>query len=138
LIGPLWGVLRLFRVVLRLSGTKNFFKIGQIFFPKSYMTLYYLLIIDLFKIQSINSGRDGFMGSLIQDFRLQVFFMNQCPPGPQVFHWSLFEFFSKIPRRYLRINVYHRFSCLAVSTTQAKNLSPVSSLPRSFSDRWSH
>jgi hypothetical protein len=24
------------------------------------------------------------------------FFMNQCPPGPQVFHLSLFEFFSKI------------------------------------------
>ena len=22
--------------------------------------------------------------------------MNQCPPGPQVFHWSYFEFFSKI------------------------------------------
>jgi hypothetical protein len=22
--------------------------------------------------------------------------MNQCPPGPQVFHWSLFEFISKI------------------------------------------
>jgi hypothetical protein len=21
--------------------------------------------------------------------------MNQCPPGPQVFHWSLFEFFRK-------------------------------------------
>jgi hypothetical protein len=35
-------------------------------------------------------------GSLTQDFRLQVFFMNQCPPGPQVFHWCLFEFFSKI------------------------------------------
>jgi hypothetical protein len=30
-------------------------------------------------------------GSLTRDFRLQVFFMNQCPPGPQVFHWSLFE-----------------------------------------------
>ncbi len=22
--------------------------------------------------------------------------MNQCPPGPQVFHWGRFEFFSKI------------------------------------------
>jgi hypothetical protein len=21
--------------------------------------------------------------------------MNQCPPGPQVFHWSHFEFFRK-------------------------------------------
>jgi hypothetical protein len=40
-------------------------------------------------------------GSLTRDFRLQVFFMNQCPPGPQVFHWSHFEFFSKI-RGYIR------------------------------------
>jgi hypothetical protein len=32
-------------------------------------------------------------GSLKRDFRLQVFFMNQCPPGPQVFHWGHFEFF---------------------------------------------
>jgi hypothetical protein len=37
-----------------------------------------------------------FKGSLTRDFRLQVFFMKQCPPGPQVFHWSLFEMFSKI------------------------------------------
>jgi hypothetical protein len=32
-------------------------------------------------------------GSLTRDFRLQVFFMNQCPPGLQEFHWSHFEFF---------------------------------------------
>jgi hypothetical protein len=37
-----------------------------------------------------------FKGSLTRDFRLQVFFMNQCPPGLQVFHWSHFEFFLKI------------------------------------------
>jgi hypothetical protein len=24
--------------------------------------------------------------------------MNQCPPGPQVFHWSLYEFLRKIRR----------------------------------------
>jgi hypothetical protein len=36
-----------------------------------------------------------FKGSLTRDFRLQVFFMNQCPPGSQVFHWSLYEFFRK-------------------------------------------
>jgi hypothetical protein len=35
-------------------------------------------------------------GSLTRYFRLQVFFMNQCPPGPQVFHWSLFEIFAEI------------------------------------------
>jgi hypothetical protein len=31
LIRPLWGELRLFRIVLRLRGMKKFFKIGQIF-----------------------------------------------------------------------------------------------------------
>jgi hypothetical protein len=36
-----------------------------------------------------------FKGSLTRDFRLQVFFMNQCPPGLQVFHLSHFEFFRK-------------------------------------------
>ncbi len=35
-------------------------------------------------------------GSLTRDFRLQVFFMNQCPPGLQVFYWSHFEFFRKL------------------------------------------
>ncbi len=34
-------------------------------------------------------------GSLTRDFRSQFFFMNQCPPGPQVFHWGHFEFFRK-------------------------------------------
>jgi hypothetical protein len=38
----------------------------------------------------------SFKGSLTRDFRLQVFFMNQCPPGPQVFHWCHFDFFRKI------------------------------------------
>jgi hypothetical protein len=38
----------------------------------------------------------GLKESLTRDFRLQVFFMNQCPPGPQVFHWGRFEFFRKL------------------------------------------
>jgi hypothetical protein len=47
-IGPLWGELRLFRVILRLRRMKKNFMIGQNFFLflKSYMTLEYLLIID--------------------------------------------------------------------------------------------
>jgi len=48
--------------------------------------------------------KNSFKGSLTRDFRLQVFFMNQCPPGPQVFHWSLFEFFRKLAE----IFVIHR------------------------------
>jgi hypothetical protein len=46
LTGPLWGELRLFRVVSRRSGAKNFFKIGQIFTYLSYLTLLYFLILD--------------------------------------------------------------------------------------------
>ncbi len=34
-------------------------------------------------------------GSLTRDFRLQVFFMNLSPPGPQVFQGGRFEFFRK-------------------------------------------
>jgi hypothetical protein len=26
--------------------------------------------------------------------------MNQCPPGPQVFHWGRFEFFRKFANEY--------------------------------------
>ncbi len=51
------------------------------------------LFFILYKVQGIYFD---FKGSLTRDFRRQVFFMNQCPPGPQVFHWSLFEFFAKI------------------------------------------
>ncbi len=36
-----------------------------------------------------------FKGSLTRDFRSQFYFMNQCPPGPQVFPWGRFEFFRK-------------------------------------------
>jgi hypothetical protein len=32
-----------------------------------------------------------FTGNLTRDFRSQFFFMNQCPSGPQVFHWDRFE-----------------------------------------------
>jgi hypothetical protein len=35
-------------------------------------------------------------GSLTRDFQLQVSCMNQCPPGPQVFHWGRFSIFLKI------------------------------------------
>ncbi len=43
--------------------------------------------------------------SLTRDFRLQVIFMNQCPPGPQVFHWSLFEFFRKFAEIFTNYTV---------------------------------
>jgi hypothetical protein len=57
LIGPLWGELRLFRVVLGLRGMKNIFKIGQkLNQKKSYMTLKYLLIIDFPKFDPLTAA----------------------------------------------------------------------------------
>ena len=50
----------------------------------THLTLFVIQLIMLY-----------FKGSLTRDFRLQVFFMNQCPPGPQVFHWGGFVFFSQ-------------------------------------------
>ena len=50
LIGPLWGKLRLFRVVLGLRGMK------KIFFSKSYMTLKYLLMIDFPKFDPLTAA----------------------------------------------------------------------------------
>ncbi len=56
MIGPLWGELRLFRVVLGLRGMKQIFKIGQKnSFLKSYMTLKYLLIIDFPKFDPLTT-----------------------------------------------------------------------------------
>jgi hypothetical protein len=53
--------------------------------------------------------------SLTRDFRLQVFFMNHCPTGPQVFHWGCFEFFRKFAEIFAN-------ECLTlVSTTPANN-----------------
>jgi hypothetical protein len=62
LIVPLWGELRLFRVVLRLHGMKKKFKIGQFIFI--FQIIYNPLIFAnnrFSKIRSINSHRDGFM-----------------------------------------------------------------------------
>jgi hypothetical protein len=63
-------------------------------------------------------------GSLTRDFRLQVFFMNQCPPGPQVFHWGHLELFLKFAEIFANeslspvsltpaINPCHGFSVIA-------------------------
>jgi hypothetical protein len=60
--------------------------------------------------------------------------MNQCPPGPQVFHWGRFEFFRKFAEifanEYLsQVSTTPAINCSEVSTTPAKNLSPVSTTP---------
>ncbi len=60
------------------------------------------------------AGRYIFKGSMKRDFRLQVFFKNQCPPGLSVSNWDRFEFF----RKFAEIIANECLS--AVSTTPAK------------------
>jgi hypothetical protein len=60
--------------------------------------------------------------------------MNQCPSGPQVFHWGRFEFFQKFveifANEYLSpVLLTPAINCLAVSTTPPKNCSPVATTP---------
>ncbi len=60
--------------------------------------------------------------------------MNQCPPGPQVFHWSHFDFFRKFAEIFANyclspVSTTPVINCSAVSTTPAKNLLPVSLTP---------
>jgi hypothetical protein len=60
--------------------------------------------------------------------------MNQCPPGPQVFCWSHFEFFRKFAEIFANyclppVSTTPVINCSAVSTTPAKNLLPVSMTP---------
>jgi hypothetical protein len=42
--------------------------------------------------------------------------MNQCPPGPQVFHWSLFEFFQ------IFVEIFANYCLSLVSTAPVNNL----------------
>jgi hypothetical protein len=66
--------------------------------------------------------RKVFQGSLTLDFRFQVFFMNLCPPGPQVFHWSRSEFFRKFADIFANYCLTPVINCSAVSLTPAINL----------------
>jgi hypothetical protein len=60
--------------------------------------------------------------------------MSQCPPGPQVSHWSHFEFFRKFAEIFAKyclspVSTTPVITCSAVSTTPAKNVLPVSLTP---------
>jgi hypothetical protein len=60
-----------------------------------------------------------FKGTVSRDFLLLVFFMNQFPPSPRVFHLERFEFF----RKFAEI-----FACQGaspVSTTPVANFSSI-------------
>ncbi len=62
-MGTVWGELRLFRVVLRLSGMKKD-RPKNFLFLKSYMTLKYLLIIDFPKFDPLTAAEMALSGNL--------------------------------------------------------------------------
>jgi hypothetical protein len=78
------------------------------------------LTTSTFQVQEKVHG--DLKGSLTRDFRLQVFFINHGPPGPQVFHWGRFEFF----RKFAEIFANEYLS--PVSLTPAKNWAWVSTV----------
>jgi hypothetical protein len=53
-------------------------------------------IIILFLLKAARNRRKRLKGSLTRDFRLQVFFINQCPPGALSIPLRLLRIFSKI------------------------------------------
>ncbi len=59
-------------------------------------------------------------GTVSQDFLLLVFFMNQFPPYPRVFHLDRFKFFRKFAE------IFASQGAPPVSTTPVANLPPVS------------
>jgi hypothetical protein len=62
-------------------------------------------------------------GTVSRDFLLLVFFMNQFPPSPRVFHLDRFEFFQKFAE------IFASQGAPPVSTTPVANLPPVSTTP---------
>ena len=62
-------------------------------------------------------------GTVSRDFLLLVFFMNQFPPSPRVFHLDRFEFFRKFAE------IFASQGAPPVSTTPVANLPPVSTTP---------
>jgi hypothetical protein len=67
----------------------------------------FLIAIPFYFVPCSNSGIDyhtvAVKWSLTRDFQLHVFFMNLCPPGPQVFQGGRFEFFRKFVEIFANI-----------------------------------
>ncbi len=59
-----------------------------------------------------------FKGTVSRDFLLLVFFMNQFPPSPRVFHVDRFKFFRKFAK------IFASQGAPPVSTTPAAKLPP--------------
>ncbi len=68
-------------------------------------------------------GHLFFKGTVSRDFLLLVFFMNQFPPSPRVFHLDRFKFFRKFAE------IFASPGAPLVSTTPVANLPPVSATP---------
>jgi hypothetical protein len=66
---------------------------------------------------------EWFKGTVSRDFLLLVFFTNQFPPSPRVFHLDRFEFFRKFAE------IFASQGAPPVSTTLVANLPPVSATP---------
>jgi hypothetical protein len=62
-------------------------------------------------------------GTVSRDFWLLVFFMNQFPPSPRVFHLDRFKFFRKFAE------IFVSQGAPPVSMTPVANLPPVSATP---------
>ena len=75
------------------------------------------------KTWSRKSRGDFLKGTVSRDFLLLVFFMNQFPPSPRVFHLNRFEFFRKFAE------IFASQGAPPVSTTPAAKLPPVSTTP---------
>jgi hypothetical protein len=65
----------------------------------------------------------SFKGTVSRDFLLLLFFMNQFPPHPRVFHLDRFKFFRKLAE------IFASQGAPPVSTTLVANLPPVSTTP---------
>ena len=68
------------------------------------------------------SSRSDLKGTVSRDFLLLVFFMNQFPPSPRVFHLDRFEFFRKFAE------IFASQGAPPVSTTPVAIFPPVSLL----------
>ncbi len=88
---------------------------------------FYTLFLTRFRTYKIASPPQTkwpvFKGTVSRDFLLLVFFMNQFPPSPRLFHLHRFEFFRKFTE------IIASQGAPPVSASPVANLPPVSTTP---------
>jgi hypothetical protein len=97
--------------------------VHEIFAKQNLLNLYLVILLKFSiyfanfsqaKFTNIREFSFSFKVSLTRDFWLQVFFINQCPPGLWVSRWDHFKFFQKFAEIFAN-------ECLsAVSMTPTK------------------